>query len=213
MKLLLILLFLTSTASAEVRELFIPNLDCGAQEFRDVTVTFDDTPGVRGDLTRGKICEKLALKLLRKDRTQEVSRFIADELAPKQLDRFMPRANDFFKLVLFKGNIITRERFDFTHETREEILRRLERKLRLRVKAFHPSSEQMATVAYHHAGTAYFNSQKLHRSACSQINTLVHEYMHYAGYSHGDNLPDGKENSVPYYFGNRAQELCEAGVI
>jgi prolyl-tRNA editing enzyme YbaK/EbsC (Cys-tRNA(Pro) deacylase) len=71
----------------------------------------------------------------------------------------------------------------------------------------------MVTIAFHKGGKAYFNKHKLERKKCSMVNTLVHEYMHFIGYSHGDNSPVGKENSVPYYFGNRAQELCEAGVI
>lgn len=214
MKLLTALLVLLSvSAHAEVREIYLPSLDCGRHEFQDVTVTFDDTASTRRELTTGKLCEKLALKLLQKDKVTEISRFIADELAPKRLDRFMPRANDFFRLVLFKGDVIRKKEFDFTTDTLEEILQRLKNQVRLKVRTFEPNSDQMVTVAFHRGGTAYFNKHKLERKTCSMINTLVHEYMHFVGYSHGDNSPVGKENSVPYYFGNRAQELCEAGVI
>ena len=208
-----VLIALSASAHAGVKEIYLPLLECGRHEFQDVTVTFDDTPSARKDLTVGKLCEKLALKLLRKNTVEEITRFIADEMAPKQLDRYMPRANDFFRMVLFKGDIIKRTTFDFTEDNLEQILRRLEDKSRLKVSTFEPSSKQMMTIAYHKGGTAYFNEFKLHRKSCSQINTLVHEYMHFVGYSHGDNSPEGKENSVPYYFGNRAQELCEAGVI
>lgn len=200
-------------AHANVKEIYLPLLDCGRHEFQDVTVTFEDSPTARKDLTVGKLCEKLALKLLRKNHVKEITRFIADEMAPKQLDRFMPRANDFFRLVLFKGDIIKKTAFDFTEDNLDEILKKLEDKSQLKVSSFEPSSKQMMTIAFHKGGTAYFNEYKLHRKDCSQINTLVHEYMHFVGYSHGDNSPEGKENSVPYYFGSRAQELCEAGVI
>lgn len=213
MKFLLLVLFVISSAHAGVKEIFLPTLDCGRHEFQDVTITFEDTAAARRDLTVAKLCEKLALKLLRRPVFQEYSRFIVDELAPKRLDESLPRANDFFRLVIFKGNIIKRERFDFTEESLETILQRLQDKSRLRVRTFEPNENQMVTIAYHHGGTAYFNRYKLNRDDCSMINTLVHEYMHFAGYSHGDNSPVGKENSVPYYFGNRAQELCEAGVI
>ncbi|MES2528723.1 MAG: hypothetical protein V4598_16685 [Bdellovibrionota bacterium] len=214
MKFVLISLFLVSTAvQARVKEIYLPLLECGKHEFQDVSVTFDDNKATRQELTVARLCEKLALKLLRKNHVTDISRFIADEMAPKKLDRFMPRANDFFRMVLFKGDIIKRKEFDYTTDSLPEILKRLEEKVRLKVSTFEPNERQMVTVAFHKGGTAYFNEMKLERKTCSMINTLVHEYMHFAGYSHGDNSPEGKENSVPYYFGNRAQELCEAGVI
>lgn len=206
-----ILILFSTLAFAEVKEIYLPTLDCGLHEFRDVTVTFDDHS--RKDLTVGKLCEKLALKLLRRERAVEVSRFIADEMAPKKLDAFMPRANDFFRMLLFKGDIVKRKHFDFTDDTSPQILKRLGENVSLEVGTFNPSSKQMVTIAFHKGGKAYFNKHKLERETCSMINTLVHEYMHFVGYSHGDNSPVGKENSVPYYFGKRAQELCEAGVI
>lgn len=214
MKLFLLwLVLLSTTAMASVKEIYLPTLDCGRHEFHDVTVTFEDTEESRRDLTVGKLCEKLALKLLRKSRVEELSRFVADEMAPKKLDRLMPRANDFFRMVLFKRDIIKKKDFDYTTDTLPEILKRLEDKVRLKVRTFEPTSRQMVTVAFHKGGTAFFNEYKLERKTCSMINTLVHEYMHFVGYSHGDNSPEGKASSVPYYFGNRAQELCEAGVI
>lgn len=205
------LILLSTTVHAGVKEIYLPILDCGRHEFQDVTVTFEDS--ARKDLTVGKLCEKLALKLLRKDRVEDISRFIADEMAPKKLDNFMPRANDFFRMIHFKGDIIKKKNFDYTDDTLPEILKRLEEKVSLEVGTFEPTSRQMVTIAFHKGGKAFFNRHKLERKACSMINTLVHEYMHFVGYSHGDNSPVGKENSVPYYFGNRAQELCEAGVI
>ncbi len=208
-----ILILLSTSASAGVKEIYLPTLECGNHDFQDVTVTFEDSHETRKDLTVGKLCEKLALKLLRKNHVADISRFVTDELAPKRLDRLMPRANDFFKMVLFKGDIIKKKRFDFTDDSLENILQRLQEKIRLKVTTFHPNSRQMVTIAYHKGGTAYFNKYKLERKECSTINTLVHEYMHFVGYSHGDNSPVGKEDSVPYYFGNRAQDLCEAGVI
>lgn len=214
MKLLALgLIAFSFSAHSGVKEIFLPQLECGQHEFRDVTVTFEDSPSARKELTVGKLCEKLALKLLTKNNVKEVTRFIADEMAPRRMDKYMPRANDFFRLVLFKGDIIKKEGFDFTDDNLQEVLKRLEGKSQLKISSFSPNEKQMMTVAYHHRGTAYFNEFKLHRKDCSQINTLVHEYMHFVGYSHGDNSPEGKENSVPYYFGNRAQELCEAGVI
>ncbi len=214
MKSFLFVFILSSTfASASVKEIFLPVLECGEHEFQDVTVTFDDSQETRSELTVGKLCEKLALKILRRPRGEELSRFVAEEMAPKRLDEFMPRANDFFRMVLFKGDIVKRKDFDFTEDSLERILERLQNRIRLKVSTFEPSRNQMVTIAYHRGGTAYFNELKLERSVCSMINTLVHEYMHFVGYSHGDNSPSGKENSVPYYFGNRAQELCEAGVI
>ncbi len=211
--LVIVIVFVSTFAHAAVREIYLPLLDCGTHEFQDVSVTFDDGLTSRKDLTVSKLCEKLALKILRKTQIEDLSRFVAEGMAPKKLNRFMPRANDFFRMVLFKGDIIRKKDFDYTTDSLVEILKRLEDKVRLKVSTFEPTSRQMMTVAYHKGGTAYFNEHKLERKSCSMINTLVHEYMHFVGYSHGDNGPEGKENSVPYYFGNRAQELCEAGVI
>ena len=214
MKFVILIAALTSSfAWSSVKEIYLPSLDCGSHEFQDVSVTFEDTLESRKELTVGKLCEKLALKLLRRPQNEDISRFVTDNMAPKRLDKFMPRANDFFRMVLFKGDIIKRKKYDFSDDELPEILRRLQEKIRLKVSTFEPNHEQMVTIAYHKGGTAYFNELKLERSDCALINTLVHEYMHFAGYSHGDNSPIGKENSVPYYFGNRAQELCEAGVI
>jgi hypothetical protein len=124
-------------------------------------VTFEDT--ARKDLTVGKLCEKLALKLLRKNHVDEISRFVADEMAPKKLDSFMPGANDFFRILLFKGDIIKRKQFDFTDDTLADVLKRLEQKVSLEVGTFNPTSRQMVTIAFHKGGKAYFNTHKLER--------------------------------------------------
>jgi hypothetical protein len=39
------------------------------------------------------------------------------------------------------------------------------------------------------------------------VNTLYHECSHLAGYGHGDNSPEGKENSVPYFIGDVAEQF------
>src|SRR5690349_20726780 len=117
MKFLFLALFAFTSAHAGVKEIYLPLLECGHHEFLDVTVKFEDTPMSRKELTVGKLCEKLALKLLRRPMEQEFSRFVADEMAPKELDKFMPRANDFFRMVLFKKDIIRKTNFDFTDDS------------------------------------------------------------------------------------------------
>jgi hypothetical protein len=42
----------------------------------------------------------------------------------------------------------------------------------------------------------------------AMVNTALHECSHLAGYTHGDNSPVGKENSVPYWVGSKAEEVA-----
>lgn len=40
-------------------------------------------------------------------------------------------------------------------------------------------------------------------------DTITHELMHIMGFSHGDNSPEGKENSVPYFIGYQTKAYIE----
>lgn len=57
----------------------------------------------------------------------------------------------------------------------------------------------------------YINLGNLNRSDASVAATIVHEYTHNADFyypnytfGHGSNLPQGKQNTYPYYLGNCA---------
>lgn len=214
-KAVLILVFATIIleASAAVREIYIPKLDCQDHYFQDVSVNFDDEKTTKEELTISLICQRLRSKVVKRAVVSDLSRFIIDKMAPQQVEKFGPRANDFFKMVIFKPSIIGKTKFDYTEEQIEDVVERLKNPKYMRLRSFSPAPENMHVLAYQSEGAAYLNRYKTERHACSMINTLVHEYMHFIGYSHGDNDATGKENSVPYFFGQRAEELCEAGVI
>lgn len=211
--LFLILSTTFSQAQGAIREVYIPSLECQEHYFQDVSITFDDEKTKREELTISLICQRLKSRLVQKTVVQDLSRFVIDKLAPQQVEKFGPRANDFFKLILFKPDVIGKKTFEYTEDELEQIIEKLKRPKYMRLRTFSPSPEHHHVLAFHSEGAAYLNRLKTNRDPCSMINTLVHEYMHFVGYGHGDNSPEGKMNSVPYFFGERAQELCEAGVI
>lgn len=206
MKLFILLFVISFSAMAQIKEVTIPELLCGDKLFQEVRVTVD-TSRVKL-VNRRDVC----IRLLRKARKQKISRFVMDEMAPKHLGKLFQGAEDFFRLIQFKPSIIGRSQFDFTAHDVQMILETVSEHQRMRVATFDQEGRRR-TMAYHRGDTMYFNADRLDRSRCELINTLVHEYMHNLGYGHGDDLPEGKGGSVPYYFGDRAQELCEARVI
>jgi hypothetical protein len=48
---------------------------------------------------------------------------------------------------------------------------------------------------------------RLKRSIESIANTIFHETLHIIGFAHGDNRPENKENSVPWFIGNLMMSL------
>lgn len=73
-------------------------------------------------------------------------------------------------------------------------------KKKSRVLAYTVSSNEM-----------FININNLNRSAESVAATIIHEYTHNADFyfpnykfGHGSNLPQGKENTYPYFMGNCA---------
>jgi len=62
------------------------------------------------------------------------------------------------------------------------------------------------TIAVHSHGSISFNPKFLGRDISDIINTIVHEYMHYIGFSHKGNKPsDYNLKSVPYAVGALAE--------
>lgn len=62
------------------------------------------------------------------------------------------------------------------------------------------------TIAVHSHGSISFNPKFLKRDMPDIINTIVHEYMHYIGFSHDGNKPTPYNlGSVPYAVGALAE--------
>lgn len=140
------------------------------------------------------------------------TRFILEY--PTTYAKYIPRVEKFFKLVLTDPTVFTRSKFDFSDATPDSIRERVRAGFTINITTYKPTWGRFSkAIAYHSNGWVYLSTYFLNRPDCDIINTLVHEPMHYLGYSHGGNSPDGKDYSVPYWMGDRAQELCEAGVI
>ena len=62
----------------------------------------------------------------------------------------------------------------------------------------------------------FLNNRKLNRTKGSIVATLIHEMVHYCdflneveSYGHGDNSPNGKENTAPFYIDNIAESMVD----
>lgn len=73
-------------------------------------------------------------------------------------------------------------------------------------KTKNPFSKAIATTYPSDKETVYLNLRANPRDMESMVNTVCHEATHILGYSHGDNSPKGKENSVPYKVGSLCQK-------
>jgi len=82
-------------------------------------------------------------------------------------------------------------------------------------KSRNPFTRSNAYVSPKHKNTLFLNTRKLWRNKQEIINTIVHECVHVVDYSengkidfgHGNNYSKGKENSAPYWIGNKAKEF------
>ncbi len=61
----------------------------------------------------------------------------------------------------------------------------------------------------------HLNGYKLDRAVPSLVGTLAHELVHVAdslssySFGHGNNKPEGKQNTAPYWVGTCAKKLCD----
>lgn len=136
---------------------------------------------------------------------------------PQTYTKYLPRVEKFFKLALVDSTVLNKSTFDFSDATPTQIKERISGGFNVKITTYKPSiwkgGKWSSVIGYHSAGTIYLNSFYINRPDCEIINTIAHETMHNLGYSHGNNSSEGKDNSVPYWTGDRAQELCSQGKI
>lgn len=77
-----------------------------------------------------------------------------------------------------------------------------------------PLSKALAYEDARYPNTVFLNSRRLDRSTASICATFIHECVHALDssepglrFGHGDNNPNGKENTAPYWIGDLAYEL------
>jgi molybdopterin-biosynthesis enzyme MoeA-like protein len=103
-------------------------------------------------------------------------------------------------------------KFSFTDKTSKEVadsIRKMKSVVISSYKTKNPFSSAIATTYPSNKTTVYFNSRKNPREFKEMINTAIHEPLHLIGFSHGDNSPIGKENSVNYRVGKIAESYVE----
>jgi ssRNA-specific RNase YbeY (16S rRNA maturation enzyme) len=106
---------------------------------------------------------------------------------------------------------ISSEQFTFTSEKGEEISKKLRsNNFPTPVISYKSKNPWSASLAYTTPAekVIYLNLRNINRSQESIAETVIHEWTHLKGYSHGDNYPKGKEDSVPYKVARLARELC-----
>jgi len=79
-----------------------------------------------------------------------------------------------------------------------------------------PLSKALAYEDHRFPDKVFINSRRLKRSLGSICATIIHECVHAIDaadenlrFGHGDNNPNGKENTAPYWIGDLAYEMVQ----
>lgn len=114
---------------------------------------------------------------------------------------------------VFKEELGKIKKFDLdpTNSNGSEVLRSLlSKKCIIRTyRSKWPWSKAVATTwTNEKEPNIYLNTRRHPRSVPSMVNTVVHECLHKHGYSHGNNNPTGKENTVNFKAGKIAENYA-----
>ena len=111
----------------------------------------------------------------------------------------------------FQNELSAIEKFDFSDDNGSQVLEKLmsNSKTITTYRTKNPFSKAIATTYSTDKENMYLNTRKNPREYKFMINTVVHEFLHLVGYSHNDNNPIGKENSVNYYVGSLAEKYSK----
>jgi len=120
-------------------------------------------------------------------------------------------SNCTINLSQFQDALSRIESFDMSEDNGKQVLENL---LDTRVaittyKSKNPFSKAIATTYANDKTSIYLNTRRNPRAMKDMVNTSLHESLHIAGYSHGDNSSIGKENTVNYKVGEIAGEHYE----
>jgi hypothetical protein len=111
----------------------------------------------------------------------------------------------------FKAELALVESFDYSDDNGVQVLEKLSKVkcVASTYKTRNPFSKAIATTYATDKTTYYFNLRKNPRKMKYMVNTHIHECLHLAGYSHGDNSSIGKEKSVNYFVGSLGEKYSE----
>jgi hypothetical protein len=130
------------------------------------------------------------------------------------IERVAECANAVSKDKTFKDEIMKKCNFDYTQDKGKHVFERMVNHhcVIRSYKTRNPWSKVNATTYKSNDVDLYLNMRKK-RTLAQWVGTTHHECSHNYGYSHGDNNPKGKQNSVPYWLGalaeQRAKVVCE----
>ena len=110
------------------------------------------------------------------------------------------------KLLSF---IRAKKTWEYTNDNGETIAVKLSKGRQAVIKLYTPWYPWSKAIASTTGNVISLNSRKMNRSIESIANTLIHEYCHVINYGHGNNSPIGKENSVPYWVGNKFERMLK----
>jgi len=109
----------------------------------------------------------------------------------------------------FINEVKTYPKFTHTDKTSTDVANSLESMQGYVISTYKtksPFSSVIATTYKNDKKTLYLNLRKNPRRLEDMVNTVLHESLHLAGYSHGDNSPKGKEESVNYKVGSLVEK-------
>jgi UDP-glucose 6-dehydrogenase len=103
-------------------------------------------------------------------------------------------------------------KFTFTDKTSKEVADSLRNLKEIMLSTYRPKNPFSKAIATTFAGDpfVYFSTRKNPREMKYMLNTSFHEALHLVEFSHGDNSPIGKEDSVNYMVGTIAEKYSKA---
>lgn len=116
----------------------------------------------------------------------------------------------------FYNEISNHKQFDYTSDNSEAVANKLADFVPVVLTTYKKRFSK--SIAYRNVGSnvIYLNTLKLGtKPTKDRLNTIWHERTHVAGFGHGDNYKNGKENSVPYGTGEMSEKYfdeCYAGL-
>lgn len=124
------------------------------------------------------------------------------------------RAEKFFSVIAKDSSLIPKTTYSNTQDTRDIVISKIrasEGEIVVPVDMYWPNMFQTNRVTAYRVGNRIrFNGNRMNRGDCALINTFVHEWLHALGYDH----KSAKDlMSVPYYYGDMAEEACKNGKI
>jgi hypothetical protein len=113
----------------------------------------------------------------------------------------------------FLQEVAAFKKYDLTTDAPAQVAAKIkEAKTGLELSTYKPWYRYTKSIAYTVPGksnTTYFNLYKNPRELTEMINTVIHEWLHILGYSHGTNSSRGKENTVNYRVGTIAEKWAK----